>query len=147
MQSRLQDRAIQAEMQWTWEVPEEAADIRVRTDAVAVEQIVFNLVDNACKYACSTDDKRIHLTTEARGPKKISISVRDHGPGVPANQNRRLFRPFSKSVDEAAASAPGVGLGLALSRRLAKELGGSLELTSLEGYGAVFVLTLPVTSE
>lgn len=147
MQSRLQDRAIQAEMQWTWEVPEAAADILVRTDAVAVEQIVFNLVDNACKYASSTDDKRIHLTTESRGPKKISISVRDHGPGVPANQNRRLFRPFSKSVDEAATSAPGVGLGLALSRRLAKELGGSLELTSLEGYGAVFVLTLPVASE
>jgi len=147
MQLRLQDRASQAEMQWACEVPKEVADIRVRTDAVAVEQIVFNLVDNACKYACSSEDKRIHLTVDCTGADKISISIRDHGPGISFSGAKRLFRPFSKSADEAATSAPGVGLGLALSRRLAKELGGVLELTRLEGYGAVFVLTIPVASE
>jgi signal transduction histidine kinase len=147
MQLRLQDRASQAEMQWACEVPKEVADIRVRTDAVAVEQIVFNLVDNACKYACSSEDKRIHLTADCTGADKISISIRDHGPGISFSGAKRLFRPFSKSADEAATSAPGVGLGLALSRRLAKELGGVLELTRLEGYGAVFVLTIPVASE
>jgi C4-dicarboxylate-specific signal transduction histidine kinase len=68
--------------------------------------------------------------------------VRDHGPGIPAGATRRLFRPFSKSARDAANTAPGVGLGLALSRRLAVDLGGWLAAEANHG-GADFVLTLP----
>lgn len=109
-------------------------------DAAAVEQILFNLVDNACKYAGGGEPKRVHLEAAARGPH-IVLRVRDHGPGVPAGEARRLFRPFHKSARDAAHSAPGVGLGLALSRRLARRMGGELRLVP-GGGGACFELRL-----
>ena len=141
---RLADRAEQAEMKLVVEMDEATSQCRLTTDGGAVEQIVFNLVDNACKYAAAADDKRIVLRVTA-GRGKVAMEVRDHGPGIMAAARRRLFRPFSKSVHEAARSAPGVGLGLALSKRLAKDLGGALTLApagSAGQQGAAFVLTL-----
>jgi signal transduction histidine kinase len=140
--SRLVDRTAQAEMKLDLKISDEDRNVVVPTDAAAVEQILFNLVDNACKYASQAADKRIHVQVE-NGPRHVRIMVRDHGPGIAAAGRKKLFRPFSKSVHEAASTAPGVGLGLALSRRLAWELGGRLELQSPTEGGAVFVLTLP----
>ena len=60
-----------------------------------------------------------------------------------SKESRRLFRPFSKSARDAADSAPGVGLGLALSRRLARSMGGDLRLDRDVKDGTCFVLTLP----
>jgi len=60
---------------------------------------------------------------------------------------RRLFQAFSKSAQEAAHTAPGVGLGLALSRRLARDMGGDLHLDERVTEGACFVLTLPTTAD
>jgi signal transduction histidine kinase len=141
-QSRLADRAAQAEMKLVLESPEGNGEVQLTTDSAAVEQILFNLVDNACKYAVAAADKRIHLEIDAQG-RRVAFAVRDHGPGISAAGRRRLFRPFSKSVHEAANTAPGVGLGLALSRRLAADLGGRLELQSPAEGGCAFVLTLP----
>jgi len=118
-------------------------DARIRTDASMVEQILANLVDNASKYANASDDRRIHLQFDVSG-KRLALSVRDHGPGLPRRAVRRLFRPFSKSAHDAAHSAPGVGLGLALSRRLARALGGDLWLGHNGPDGVSFVLTLPI---
>ena len=125
---------------------DEIQSLLLCTDPAAVEQILFNLVDNACKYASHGDDKRIHLEISASS-RHIEFRVRDHGPGISRQGQRKLFLPFSKSVHEAASTAPGVGLGLALSRRLARDLGGSLELKeALENPGAAFVLKLPRTA-
>jgi signal transduction histidine kinase len=140
-QSRLADRASQAEMKLIVEVSDEETETTLLTDSAAVEQILFNLVDNACKYAAAASDKRLHLSV-ATEPGRVQIVVRDHGPGISGAGRKRLFQPFSKSVHEAANSAPGVGLGLALSRRLAADLGGKLELQSPADGGAAFVLTL-----
>ncbi|MCX5677204.1 MAG: ATP-binding protein, partial [Planctomycetota bacterium] len=114
----------------------------VRADPSAVEQILFNLVDNACKYAAGAADKRIHLVARAAGDR-AALEVCDHGPGLSARDARRLFRPFSKSARDAAHSAPGVGLGLALSRRLAREMGGDLVLIPRPADGACFAVSLP----
>jgi signal transduction histidine kinase len=140
--SRLADRAAQAEMKLDLELADADRNLRVATDAAAVEQILFNLVDNACKYAGQAADRRIQVSL-VPGPKSVQLVVRDHGPGISAAGRKKLFQPFSKSVHEAASTAPGVGLGLALSRRLAAELGGRLELQSPPDGGAAFVLTLP----
>jgi signal transduction histidine kinase len=106
-----------------------------------VEQILFNLVDNSCKYACGAGDKRIDINVE-RVRDRVVIRVADRGPGLTAESRGKLFKPFSKSVQEAAGSAPGLGLGLALSRRLAANMGG--ELRWEESAGTVFVLEIPV---
>ena len=83
------------------------------------------------------------MTGSADGRRAV-VAVHDDGPGVAADEGKRLFRPFHKSATEAAHSQPGVGLGLALSRRLAKALGGSLELSNPGEPGAEFRLELPL---
>ena len=110
-------------------------------DPAALEQILFNLVDNACKYAAPAQDRTIHLDVFPRG-RAVALRVRDHGPGIEASEARRLFRPFAKSARDAAHSAPGVGLGLALSRCLARAMGGDLE-NEISEAGASFVVTVP----
>jgi signal transduction histidine kinase len=118
----------------------------LRTDVSAVTQILVNLVDNAAKYAGRSPDRRIHLSCAIVG-SRLGLTVRDHGPGLPARALRRLSRPFSKSARDAAQSAPGVGLGLALSRRMARALGGALRLQHNGPDGVTFRLTLPVEGE
>ena len=146
VESRLADRARQAGMELVLGGADPAIDATVRANPSAVEQILFNLVDNACKYAASAEDRRIHLDVQ-RTDGQVRLRVRDHGPGIAPAASRRLFRSFSKSAHEAANSAPGIGLGLALSRRLARDMGGRLRLETEVTEGASFVLALPVAGK
>ena len=73
---------------------------------------------------------------------EAALVVRDHGPGVSPSARRRMFRSFSKSARDAAETAPGIGLGLTLSRRLARDMGGDLRLDPTVAAGACFVLGL-----
>lgn len=145
--SRLAKRCDRAGMRLAVEMTESVNGTIISTNPTAVEQILWNLVDNACKYAVSATDQTIRLTCEVRADQnqiqiqKTLITVSDHGPGIPRDVRRRLFRGFSKTASEAARSAPGVGLGLALSRRLARDLGGDLELIPT-AEGACFMLSL-----
>lgn len=141
---RLEQRANQGGMTLTREVPEPAQEVSVRTDASTVEQILFNLVDNACKYAAGGVPSllRVEVGTD---PGYGVVRVRDHGPGVAPERVGRLFQPFNKTAHEAAVSAPGIGLGLALSRRLARSLGGDLWFESPVDGGACFGVRLPRT--
>ncbi len=121
----------------------EAASLPVRCQATTIDRILFNLVDNACKYGRREDGGGCIRISAITASGRIGLRVQDEGPGVDAQARRRLFRPFSRSAAEAAASSPGVGLGLALSRRLARSLSGELELEQGGGPGgAAFVLWL-----
>jgi signal transduction histidine kinase len=137
---RLEERAAQCEMNLSADCPPDAASTGVMTDVSAVEQILFNLIDNACKYAGKAGDRSVRLSVQPVAGKVV-FRVQDHGPGIAPEDERRLFRPFSKSAQRAAESAPGVGLGLALCRRLAGQIGGRLEFVRMSG-GACFELTL-----
>ncbi|RYD49696.1 MAG: hypothetical protein EOP85_01125 [Verrucomicrobiaceae bacterium] len=117
-------------------------DALVRVDAAAVEHILFNLIDNAAKYAATGQPPQVEINAAAVG-RTLEIRVIDHGPGIPAGDRRRIFRAFHKSAREAAETRPGVGLGLALSRRLAHSLDGTLTIAESKA-GATFVLTLPL---
>jgi signal transduction histidine kinase len=139
---RLADRVQQAAMHLEIDADASTRAVQLSTDPAAVEQILMNLVDNACKYAAGAANPVIHLQARVAG-QKLALQVQDHGPGISPRAARRLFRPFSKSAEQAANSAPGVGLGLALCRRLAGDLGGRLELERPGNRGACFVLTLP----
>ncbi len=134
---RLEERAAQAKMSIAFEPG--AQHRSVRADPSAVEQILFNLVDNACKYASAAEDERIHVQVGGDA-RRVAIEVWDHGPGVHGEERRSLFSPFSKSAQRAAMSAPGVGLGLALSRRLAKDMGARLVYRDHPQGGASFTL-------
>lgn len=116
--------------------------LRVHADLAAVEHILFNLIDNAAKYATGGTPPEVELRACATG-RWVAIHVSDHGPGIPAGDRQRVFRPFHKSAREAAESQPGVGLGLALSRRLARAQGGELVIAE-SAVGACFTLRLPL---
>jgi len=141
---RLAAHARHAGMELVLET-DDAGETMVRANSSAVEQVLFNLLDNACKYAAGASDKRIHLAFE-HDDRTARLSLRDHGPGISPAARRRLFHSFSKSAREAAHTAPGVGLGLALSRRLARDMGGDLRLDRSVTDGARFVLTLPAVA-
>jgi signal transduction histidine kinase len=138
-EQRLREHAAKAGMEIAIEL-DSRDSVAAIGDSMAIEQVLFNLVDNACKYARTAQDPRIHLTAR-RGTKRFELRVRDHGPGIPPERARLLFEPFGKSAQEAASSAAGVGLGLALSRRLARAMRGDLRLEHTED-GACFILTL-----
>lgn len=141
VQDRLRSRVIEANMEWVASSTAAANDALVHVDVSAVDRILFNLVDNACHYAKSAADRRVHCEADSDG-RQLSITIRDHGPGLPVAGIRRLARPFQRSVAQIAAQSGGVGIGLALSRRLARQLGGKL---TAEGgsSGASLTLWLP----
>lgn len=117
---------------------------QLETDVTAVGQILFNLIDNACKYGLSPDgDSYVRLDVSRRG-KGVAFVVSDQGRGIRRSEKKKLFRAFHKSAHEAAHDKPGVGLGLSLCRRLARALGGELKLasSSTKSAGASFELLL-----
>jgi signal transduction histidine kinase len=117
----------------------------IRTDHTIVERILFNLVENACKYAAESEDPTIHLNIAAKGDSWLEFTVQDHGPGIDPVEHSRIFRPFIRGSRQAHGGIPGLGLGLALAQGLARELGGELELRP-GGQGACFVLRLPIAA-
>jgi signal transduction histidine kinase len=139
------ERATQAGFDWRLHTDDATRRLTVTTDPAAVEQVLFNLVDNACKYARGTGPAAIEVTAAPRG-RSVAIAARDYGPGVAPREAARLFEPFRKSARDAAEGAAGVGLGLALSRRLARQMGGDLAYEPPADGGARFVLTLPLAA-
>lgn len=110
-----------------------------RTDSVKLKTILRNLVTNAAKF---TAEGSIRMRF-ARDPFGLAVSVVDTGPGIPADSLELVFEPFRQLNGSMTRSHGGIGLGLALSRKLAKLLGGDLTVASEVGKGSVFTLRLP----
>jgi signal transduction histidine kinase/CheY-like chemotaxis protein len=107
-------------------------------DALRTRQIIANLVGNAVKY---TVRGRIEVRVERR-EGLIAIEVADTGPGLSPSEMDQAFQAFQR-VERTGAGVNGAGLGLSLSRQLAKLMGGALDATSAVGVGSCFTLTLP----
>lgn len=118
-----------------------ASELRARFDGDALARIVGNLLDNAEKYSRSADDRTIRLAAVDRGDT-VEVIVEDRGPGI--TDKTKLFRAFSRGAPGNASPA-GLGLGLALSKSLARAMGGELLYKPRGGGGATFVLELPRT--
>lgn len=136
----LADRAARAGMTLDLQPPPPLA---VRADPNAFERILFNLVDNACKYAAQAPDSTIRIRAD-RDRRFASIRVSDHGPGIPLQDRPALFRPFQRGRTHVTGPTPGLGLGLALARSLAREMDGDLRLLPSKDPGATFELRLPL---
>ena len=94
----------------------------VRFERDALLQVLFNLVDNALKYARDGQPRRISIGCHAAG-RTVGLTVRDHGPGVPPQHLRKLFAPFYRGESELTRRNTGTGLGLALVHGLARQMG------------------------
>ncbi len=141
---RLTERASLAGMKLQVDLDATLASRPVEVDVGVVEQILFNLVDNASKYGLpESGEPCIHLEALPEKGKFALLRVRDEGRGISGDVAGRLFEPFHRSAEKAAGSAPGVGLGLALCRKLSRSLGGDLRQDRSVPNGAAFVLSLP----
>ncbi len=118
-----------------------AAPLAMTTDRDTVEQIVLNLIDNACKYADGGGEVLVTLAPRAGGGAEVCVA--DRGPGVPMEHREQIFEKFHRVDDALTAEKSGVGLGLSIARQLARGLGGELRYAPLEGGGAKFILELP----
>jgi signal transduction histidine kinase len=106
----------------------------VRFDRDALLQVVFNLVDNALKYAREASDREItlHCTAADAG---VALSVRDHGPGVSSGHLSKIFEPFYRAEPEMTRTAKGTGIGLSLVKGLAERMGAAVTGNNVSGGG------------
>ncbi|HSW42678.1 MAG TPA: HAMP domain-containing sensor histidine kinase [Patescibacteria group bacterium] len=113
-----------------------------RVDRRRAEQVVSNLVANACKF--SPAGGRVELDARVEGPVAIVV-VRDEGAGIERPDRERIFRPFARL--DGHERVPGTGLGLAISRDLARAMGGDIALASVPASGSSFIVGLPAAAE
>lgn len=136
----LTSRAAGAGFTLRIELGEVAATV-VRAEPTGVERVLTNLVDNACKYAQGSEPPRIEIRA-AQHRKTVDISVRDFGPGLNVDEIKRVFEPYFRGQRTTDLGVPGVGLGLALARGVARAMHGELRHEEVHP-GTMFVLTLP----
>jgi signal transduction histidine kinase len=112
----------------------------IRGDHARLRQVLGNLIENAVKYSPEGGEVRV---AAAAGNGTVRISVRDAGPGIPRDQQARIFEKFGRA-DVEGGSKPGTGLGLFIARSIAEAHGGALDVSSGAGQGSTFTLTVPV---
>lgn len=127
----------------------------VETDAGRLQQILFNFLSNAVKFSPERGTVTISADTipplpAKRGedadfvPTHVRLSVRDEGPGIPESEHDRIFEKFTQLDPTVTKQHGGTGLGLTISRDLARLLGGRIEIDSVPGHGATFSLIIPL---
>jgi signal transduction histidine kinase len=109
-------------------------------DPARVEQILLNLLSNAIKYTSAGGKITVQCAVSG---ESASIAVKDTGRGVPQEKLESIFEPFVQLGRSLSSAHEGMGLGLAISRDLARAMGGDLKVSSKVGGGSTFTLTLP----
>ncbi|MEW5737841.1 MAG: ATP-binding protein [Myxococcota bacterium] len=122
---------------------DEALKGPARGDPTRIGQIVSNLVSNAVKF---TDEGKVRVLARRTDRDGVRLTVSDTGPGIPAAQHERIFDPFTQAHAASSRRYGGTGLGLTITRRLARLMGGDVRVTSAPGAGSVFEVTLSLPS-
>jgi signal transduction histidine kinase len=111
-----------------------------RWDPLRIEQVVANLLSNACKYGAG---KPIRISVEVNGDR-ARLSVRDHGIGIAPADRERIFERFERAAS--ARHYGGLGLGLYITRQVVEAHGGTIRVVSHTGAGSTFAVELPLES-
>jgi signal transduction histidine kinase len=111
-------------------------------DPMRLKQILLNLLSNACKFT-KEGEVALRVRRVADGRDWVELAVADTGIGMTPEQQAKLFQEFTQADSLTARRYGGTGLGLALSRKLARMMGGDVTVTSEQGKGSVFTLRLP----
>ena len=124
----------------TVDTPQCRDEVIAVADRLKVEQIVLNLVTNAVKF--TPPSGRVTVACGTQGDA-VSLTVADTGPGIPADRLDDIFEPFVQLGRSLSSGHEGAGLGLAISRDLARAMKGDVSVRSTTGKGAIFTLSLP----
>jgi signal transduction histidine kinase len=104
-----------------------------------------NLVDNAIKFSMRAETRAIELSSRPAPNGGVRFSVRDFGPGIPANQMKKIFRLFYRAGNELTRQTVGTGIGLAIVHELSHAMGGKVDVANRDP-GAEFTVALPAAS-
>jgi signal transduction histidine kinase/putative methionine-R-sulfoxide reductase with GAF domain len=115
-------------------------------DSMRLKQILLNLLSNACKFT-KEGEVALRVRQVADGRDWVELAVADTGVGLTAEQQAKLFQEFTQADSLTARRYGGTGLGLALSRKLARMMGGDVTVTSEPGKGSVFTVRLPAGAD
>jgi signal transduction histidine kinase len=112
-----------------------------KADRAATLQILDNLISNALKYSPPNTTVHVHTLPEK---EHVLVTVRDEGPGISEEDQKRLFRKFTRLSARPTGGESSTGLGLAIVKRLAESMGGTVQCRSVLGSGSTFALRLPL---
>jgi signal transduction histidine kinase len=118
----------------------------LNADSMRLKQILLNLLSNACKFT-KEGEVTLRVRRVADGRDWVELAVADSGIGLTADQQAKLFQEFTQADSLTARRYGGTGLGLALSRKLARMMGGDVTVTSEPGKGSVFTVRLPSSTD
>ena len=135
-QEEVRERGYRVELEWKGD-----GEALIRADEAVLGRALWNLLDNAVKY--SPGCKTIWVDG-AVGENCLTLSVRDHGVGVPAGEQREIFRKFVRGSVPTGYAVKGTGLGLALVDQIVQAHGGKVRLESTVGEGSTFTIVLPL---
>jgi adenylate cyclase len=124
----------------TAEAPDDLGSLTV--DPMRLRQILLNLLSNACKFT-KQGEVKLKARRVVDGRDWVELAVADSGIGMTPEQQGKLFEEFSQADATTAQRFGGTGLGLALSRKLARMMGGDVTVASEPGKGSVFTVRLP----
>jgi signal transduction histidine kinase len=142
VQSYLKIQAAKKNLQLRFELDGPVPE-RFFSDATRVKQILTNIIGNAVKFSSGGEVNVFISSLKVEGDLKVLFKVEDQGPGIDEKYLEAIFKPFSQGDSSTSRKYGGTGLGLALSRKLAKALGGDVELLRSEkGRGSAFQITL-----
>jgi signal transduction histidine kinase/DNA-binding response OmpR family regulator len=130
----LADKKSQILVQHAW------PDLSVQADSTRFKQVLMNLLGNAIKF--TPDGGKIELAAQQSG-QVLRVEVRDSGPGIPLEEQQRIFEAFHR-LGQTDKATEGTGLGLAITKRLVELQGGQLGIESRSGSGSCFYFTLPI---
>jgi two-component system, OmpR family, phosphate regulon sensor histidine kinase PhoR len=133
------DRAAQRSVRLTLR----GENVRVRADAVRIQQAFSNLIDNAIKYG--GEHSTVDIDVAAADTSAI-VRITDHGEGIPPEEKERIFRRFYRTDKTRSQDVAGAGLGLAIAKHLVLLHHGTIDVESAAGNGATFVVTLPLSA-
>ena len=131
---RLKKKSLEMELHGLGNIPE-----KIFLDELRLRQILLNLISNAIKF---TESGNITLSVTSQLIDKnhisLSIAIKDTGIGIPVNQQKRIFEPFTQQIGQKYKNFAGTGLGLSISKRLVKLMNGVIELNSKPKRGSTF---------
>jgi two-component system osmolarity sensor histidine kinase EnvZ len=115
-----------------------AAACQVGIDHGNLQRLLDNLIDNALQYGAPP----VEVSLSVERPETVTLRVRDHGEGIPAEQREHAFEAFAQ-IDPARATGGSCGLGLAIVRRIVEACGGNIRLGDAPGGGLDVIVELP----
>jgi two-component system CheB/CheR fusion protein len=142
MGARAKEKGLSLDVEYATPVP-----ARIHSDSLRLRQILINLVGNAVKFTETGGVQIVVRLSDSEGAEpKLAFDVVDTGIGMTPDQQARLFRPFSQADSSTTREYGGTGLGLTISRRLAKMLGGDIVARSESGKGSTFTVSVETGS-